>query len=97
MLTGAAESLRLLRNGSVEDGAHAVAQEGEEVPPVVPPMLVVPPVVITPPVVSRKSSRELSKDCGKMRGFDRRDLIGRLGQDWFFPTRFRSSSRRDRE
>ena len=42
------------------------------------------------PVLYGKSSRELSKDCGRMRRFDWRDLIGRLGQNGVFSPGFPS-------
>ena len=42
------------------------------------------------PVLYRNSSRELSKDCGRMRRFGWRDLIGKLGQHWVFSPEFPS-------
>ncbi|MGA7743104.1 MAG: hypothetical protein WBP56_02365 [Polyangia bacterium] len=42
------------------------------------------------PVLYRNSSRELSKDCERMRSFGWRDLIGKLGQHWVFSPEFPS-------
>jgi hypothetical protein len=44
-------------------------------------------------VLSGISWRKLSEECGRMRGFDERDLIGKLGQHGVFSPALRSLSR----